>query len=118
MGGGPGGVAEDDVDAGAAAGVEGGEETPVGVFGAGAEGGGAREGGEHVGGDGGVVDVCGCWEGEEEFGEREGEGVAHGVDEDVGDEEGEGVPGEDERAEGLADEGEVGPCGCGDPVAG
>lgn len=59
------------------------------------EGGGGREGGEHVGADGGVVDIGAGGDVEEEFGEGESEGVAHGVDEDVGDEEAEGVPGED-----------------------
>jgi hypothetical protein len=65
------------------------------------------------------VDVCGCGDGGEEgVGEREREGVAHCVDEDVGDEEGEGVIGEDQGAEGLAQEGEVWPCAAEDVAAG
>lgn len=63
------------------------------------------------------MDVGASGDVEEEFGEGEGERVAHGVDEDVGDEEAEGVPGEDQRAQGLSDEGEAGPCGGGDPMA-
>lgn len=118
MGSCPGGVAHDVVDSKAALGVEHCEEFPVEAFELGAERGGGGEGAEHVGADGGVVDVGACGDIEEELCEGEGEGVAHGVDEDVRDEEGEGVPGENEGAEGLPDECEVGPCRGSDPVAG
>lgn len=86
----------------------------------GAEGGGGvgGEGAEHVCADGGVVDVCAGWDVEEEFCEWEGERVAHCVDEDVWYEEVECVPGEDEGAYRLSDEGEAGPCGGCDPVPG
>ena len=56
--------------------------------------------------------------GEEELAEPHGEGVAHCVDEDIGDEERKGFKREDERAERLAEEGEVWPGGGEDPVAG
>lgn len=119
MGGGPGGVAHDGVDAAAAAAVEQGEEAPVEQFAVRAEGGGGGgERGEHVGADGRIVDICAGWDIEEELCEGESERVAHGINEDVRDEEAEGVPGEDQGAKGLADEGETGPCGSGDPVAG
>lgn len=68
--------------------------------------------GEHIGGDCGIVDIGGgrdVWK--EEVTESEGECIAHGVDEDVGGDEVEGVPGDDQAADALTQEGEVRPSG-------
>lgn len=129
MGRGPRTVRHYDIDGAADAAVEVGEEMPVLFFDKPAETlacagvetltGAAVERAKHVGGDGRVVDVgAGGDGGEEEFGEGEGEGVAHCVDEDVGNEEGESVVGEDEGAEGLAKESEAGVGGAENVVAG
>lgn len=65
------------------------------------------------------MDICARWYvGEEEFGEVESEGVAHGVDEYVWYEEEECVEGEKKRAEGLPEESEVWPCRREDIAAG
>lgn len=129
VGSGPGTIRHYNINGAADTTVEVGEKMPVLFFDkpsetlarAGVEtlSGAAVKRAEHVGGDGRVVDVgAGGDGGEEEFGEGEGEGVAHCVDEDVGDEEGESVVGEDEGAEGLAEEGEVGVGGAENVVAG
>lgn len=104
MGGGPGAVGHDQVDGAAHAAVKAGEQMPVSFFEEAAEtfaragveafakGGSGVKGAEHVGGNGRVVDVgSGGNGGEEEFGECEGEGVAHGIDEDIGDEKRKGI---------------------------
>ena len=132
MRGRPGAIRHNNVNLTADTTIEFGEEVPVSFFEGAAEAfscagiealisrrGGVVEGGQHVGGDGGVVYVGACGDGgEEEFGEGEGEGVAHCVDEDVGHEEGESIVGEDERAERLAEEGETGVGGAEDVIAG
>ena len=61
---------------------------------------------------------CGGHGGEEEFAKMESEGVAHCIYENVGNEKEECVDGEEKRAQGLAEEGEVWPSGCEHVVAG
>lgn len=56
--------------------------------------------------------------GEEEFGESKGEGVAHGVDEDVGYDKREGIRCENKRTERLPEEGKVRPGGTEDIMPG
>lgn len=128
VGSGPRTVCHYDIDRAADTTVEVGEEVPVLFFHEPAEAfacagvetlSGGVERAKHVGGDGRVVDVGASGNGgEEELGEGEGEGVAHCVNENVGDKKGESVVCEDKRADGLAQEGEVGVGGAQNVVAG
>jgi hypothetical protein len=63
------------------------------------------------------MDVCGRWDLKDRLYKGKGEGIAHGVDEDVGDKGGDCFVGKDIRAQGLAKHGEMGISRGGHPVA-
>lgn len=62
---------------------------------------------EHVGGDGGVMDIGEDTASTDGLGQGIGEGITSGINKDIRDQERKGLPGDDERAKGLAEEGEA-----------